>query len=73
MWTPEGRELVWTPFHPLGYTETPEWQHRVLGCNLEPLQHPPLSLPISPKDHSDKSKGSATQGREGVNTLTPQS
>jgi hypothetical protein len=28
----KGHELVWTPFHPLGYTETSEWQCKVLGC-----------------------------------------
>lgn len=35
--SPESQELLWTPFHPLGYTETSEWQHKVLWCNLEPL------------------------------------
>lgn len=51
--SPEGQELLWTPFHPLGYTETSEWQHKVLSYNLEPLWYLLPSSHISLVYHSD--------------------
>lgn len=62
--SPEGQQLLWTPFHPLGYTETSEWQHKVLWCNLEPLQYLLLSSPTNLVYRSDRSKASAAQGSQ---------